>query len=70
MAIKHVVTDGLGFTVPSYLLTDGLGDFSDTPPVVGETGDEDRRRSSSVLKWRLRRFAILFVLIPAALGVL
>lgn len=25
MAIKHVVTGGLGFTVPSFLLTDGLG---------------------------------------------
>lgn len=28
MAVKHVVTDGLGFTVPSYLLTQGLGNFS------------------------------------------
>ena len=28
MAIKHVVTDGIGFTVPSYLLTEGFGNFS------------------------------------------
>lgn len=28
MAIKHVVTQGVGFTVPSYILTDGIGDFS------------------------------------------
>lgn len=28
MAIKHVVTQGIGFTVPSYILTDGIGDFS------------------------------------------
>lgn len=28
MAVKHVVTDGIGFTVPSYLLTEGIGNFS------------------------------------------
>lgn len=27
MAVKHVVTSGLGFTVPSYLLTEGFGNF-------------------------------------------
>lgn len=71
MAIKHVVTDGLGFTVPSYLLTDGIGDFSAAGGgVVGDAGTDRRRRSSSVLKWRLRRYVILLVLIPAALGVL
>lgn len=71
MAIKHVITGGIGFDVPSYLLTDGIGDFSaGGGGVVGDAGTDRRRRSSSVLKWRLRRYVILLVLVPAGLGIL
>ena len=50
MAIKHVVTQGVGFTVPSYILTDGIGNFSAGGGGGGGSGFDARRL-------RRRRFA-------------
>ena len=44
MAVKHVVTDGIGFTVPSYLLTEGIGNFS----AAGGAGTADPFRPGLV----------------------
>jgi len=55
MAVKHVVTQGVGFTVPSYILTDGFGDFSGSPPPAAPASARRRRRSSFWRRARRRR---------------
>jgi len=52
MAVKQVVTDGVGFNPPAYLLTEGIGDF---PEASGDPSDGladpavRRRRARAVL---------------------
>jgi hypothetical protein len=52
MAIKHVVTQGVGFTVPSYILTDGIGNFSGTPASTNSLFSQRRRRfGGGIWRW-------------------
>lgn len=62
MAIKHVVTDGIGFTVPSYLLTEGIGDFSAAAGGGVGVAEQEQARRRTFLKWRLKRYVWLFLL--------
>jgi hypothetical protein len=63
MAIKHVVTDGLGFTVPSYLLTDGIGNFSAGAGVVVGAGYS----TGSSVRLKRRRRALVAAILPMLL---